>query len=127
MNLKRAVQFCATSRSLLVAIPLSILATTAFGWNVWHHRLAHQQIARAKAAERQREAAVALAREQADRAVLRRRAKEARSDARIQELYNEINHLTQASERYVLHDQAAPTASISARGHDKTADSDQEN
>ncbi len=127
MNLKRAVQVCATSRSLLVAISLSILALATIGWNVWHHRVEQQRIARAKTAEREREAAVASAREQADRAERRRRAREARSDARIQELYNEINQLTQASERYVLSNQAAATDSISTKAQGKTTESNHVN
>lgn len=127
MNLKRAVQVCATSRSLLVAISLSILALATVGWNVWHHQVEQQRIAQAKAAEREREAAVASARETADRAEFKRRAREARSDARVQELYNEINQLTEASERYVLPDQAAKPDSTSAKVPDKTAQRDFEN
>jgi hypothetical protein len=120
MDLKRAQQFCVASRSLLSMIPLSILLLATFGWSVWHYRLDQERRAQAKATERASKAAAASAREQVARAEFRRRATDARSDTRVQQLYDEINQLTRLSERVLLDDQVARTAPATPSGQDKT-------
>ena len=110
MEPKRAGQFHAANRSLLLVIPLSILLLISVSWNVWHHRFDQDRLARAQAAECAGKAAAAFAREEANRAVLKRRAKYEQSEARIRQLYDEINHLTRVSERGLLPDQAVRKA-----------------
>ena len=106
MDLKKAWQLYAVTRPLPIVISLTILVLVSIGWNLRNYRLEQNRDAQTKRTERNRQAAVALAKEDAERAELKRRAKYAQSDARIQRLYNEINHLTQVSERFSLSDQA---------------------
>jgi hypothetical protein len=114
MDLKRAWSLCAASRSLRFLIAVSVLLLISASWNLWHYRLDQDRRARAKAAERASEAAVALAREQAELAESNRRAKDAKSDARVQQLYDEINQLTRLSERTLLPDQILPATTPAA-------------
>ena len=78
MDLKRARQLCATNRSMLVVIPLSILLLASLGWNAWHYRLDEDRRAQAKHAERTKKAAAAFAKEEAERAQLKRKRSEER-------------------------------------------------
>jgi hypothetical protein len=121
MVLNRARQLCALNRSLFLVIPLSILLLASFGWNVWRYQLDQDQRAQAKHAERTKKAAAALANEEAERAQLRRKARYAQSDARIQQLYNEINHLTEVSEKTLLPNPAIGNAPDRSASQDKTA------
>ena len=107
MDRNRAPRLCAANRSLLALIPVSILLVISLGWNIWHHRLDHEERTRASEREHAEKAVAALAREEADLAKLKRRKKAAKSDARIQELYKEIDHLTRVSEKVILPHQAA--------------------
>jgi hypothetical protein len=115
MDLKRAWSLCAASRSLRFLIALSVLLLVSVGWNFWHYQLEQERRARVEEAKRASETAAALAREQAELAESNKRARDSRSDARVQELYDEINQLTRLSERILLPDQisraTAPTAS----------------
>ena len=81
MDLKRAWTLFAASRSLRFLIPMSVLLMASIGWNVWHYRLDRERLAQAKEAERASKAAAALAREQAELAASKRRARDAKSDA----------------------------------------------
>jgi hypothetical protein len=107
MGLERAWRLCASSRSLRFLIPASFLLLAFASWNVWHYRLERSQLAQAKQAERASKAAAASASEEALRAESTRRANDARSGDRIQELYDEINQLTHLSERVLLPNEAA--------------------
>ncbi len=109
MDLKRAWTLCAASRSLRFLIPISILLLASVGWNVRYYQLDRERRAQAKEVERVTKAAAALAREQADLAQSQRRKRDAKSDARLQELYDEINQLTRLSERVLLPDQVPRT------------------
>jgi hypothetical protein len=120
MDLKRARQICAVNRSLLVVIPLSILLLASLGWNVWRYRLDEERRAEAKQAEHAKKAATALAKEEAERAQLKRKARYAQSDARIQQLYDEINHLTEVSEKTLLPNRVLRNASGEIASPDKT-------
>jgi hypothetical protein len=123
MDLKRAQKFCVASRSLLYMIPLSILLLASFSWSVWQYRLDQERRAQAKVVERASMATAASAREQAVRAEFSRRATDARSDTRVQQLYDEINQLTRLSERVLLDDQVARSAPAIPSGRDKPVSS----
>ena len=110
MVLNRARQLCALNRSLFLVIPLSILLLASFGWNIWRYRLDQDRHAQVKHAERTKKAAAALVKEEAEATQLRRKARYAQSDARIQQLYNEINHLTEVSEKTLLPNRAIGNA-----------------
>jgi hypothetical protein len=120
MDLKRAWSLFAASRSLRFLIPMSVLLLVSIGWNVWHYRLDQERRVQAKEAERASKAAAMLVREQAELAESRRRARDAKSDARVQELYDEINQLTRLSERVLLPDRvtrATPSGASSSQDH----------
>jgi hypothetical protein len=116
MDLKRAWSLCATSRSLQLLLGLSVLLLVSAGWNFWHYRLDQDRRARAQEVERASTAAAALAREEAELVESNRRARDAKSDARVQELYDEINQLTKLSERVLLPDQISRASTATATG-----------
>ena len=123
MNLKRARQLLVVNRSSLLVIALLILLLASDGWNIWHDRHEQERLAQVKEVERASIAAAALAREHAERAENRRLAIDARSDTRVQQLYDEINQLTRLSERVLLPDQVnRPSSTLTSR-QEKTAGS----
>ncbi len=122
MDLKKAWQLCAVTRSLPIVIALTILVLVLIGWNLRNYRLKQDRDVQTERTERDRKAAVALAKEEAERAELKRRARYAQSDARIQRLYNEINHLTQVSEHVLLSDQAAHDMPLGTNRRDEIKD-----
>ncbi len=105
MDLKRAWALCAASRSLRFLIGVSVLLLISAGWNFWHYRLDQEQRARVEEAQRASATAAALAREETELAESNRRARDAKADSRVQQLYDEINQLTKLSERILLPDQ----------------------
>ena len=123
MDGRRAWKFVAANRSLMIVIPMSALLLASLSWNVWQHRLDRDRREQAKAKERSATAAVALAREYADRAQLKRQARDAESDARLQQLYQEINNLTRVSERILLPNEPSGRAPATTDGPEKAADS----
>ncbi len=112
----------AANRLLLIVIPLSALLAVSVGWNVQHHRTDRDRSARAKAQDRASRAADALAKEYADRAKLKRQARETQSNARIQQLQQEIDNLTRVTERILLPEKAMPNASATTDGSEPAAD-----
>jgi hypothetical protein len=120
MNLKRAQRLFATSRPLPFVIPLLLLLLASLGWNLWHYQFDQERRARANAAEQASIATTALARKKVERAEFSRRAKDARSDARVQQLYDEINQLSRLSEQVLLPDQVDPTTSVTTSAQHKT-------
>jgi hypothetical protein len=122
MDARRAWKFVAANRSFMIAIPISAMLLASLSWNVWQYRLDRDRREKAKAKERSANAAVALAREYADRAKLIKQARDAESDARIQQLYQEINNLTRVSERILLPNETTGRAPATTGGPEKTAD-----
>jgi sensor histidine kinase regulating citrate/malate metabolism len=98
MDVERAPRSRAVNRSLLIAAPLSALLVASLGWNVWYFRLEQKRRMQAQAEERASKAAVALANEKAEQARVKRQLRDAKSAGRIQQLYEEINHLTRVGE-----------------------------
>jgi hypothetical protein len=98
MDVKRAPRFRAVNRSLLITAPLSALLVASVGWNVWYYRLEQKRRVQALAEERASKAAVALAKEEAEQARLKRQSRDAKSAGRIQQLYEEINQLSRVGE-----------------------------
>jgi sensor c-di-GMP phosphodiesterase-like protein len=86
------------TRSLLVIIPLVALLVVSGIWNVRQYQVVKQERLRAAALEREEAVRVAA---EADRAEARRKknAEWAASDARMQQLYREINSLSRINEQ----------------------------
>lgn len=110
MDAGRAWKFVAANRSLMIVIPISALLLASVSWNVRQYRLDQDRRVQATTKEHSARAAVALANEYADRAKLKRRARDAESNARIQELQQEIGDLTRVSERILLPDKTTKNA-----------------
>ena len=101
MDVERAPKFRALNRSLLIAALLSALLAASVGWNVWYYRLEQKRRTQAQAEERASKSAVSLANEKAAQARLKRRSRDAKSVDRIQQLYEEIDHLTRVGEESI--------------------------
>jgi hypothetical protein len=122
MDAGRAWKFVAANRSLLIVIPISALLLVSVSWNVRQYRLDQDRRGQATAKQHSARAAVALANEYADRAKLKRRARDAESNARIQELQQEIGDLTRVSERILLPDKTTKNAPATTEDAEKSAD-----
>jgi hypothetical protein len=124
MDLKRAWTLCAANRSLRFLIPMAVLLLISVGWNIWNYQLHRKQHADAVHADAAKEEhaskiASALTTDQTKLAESKRRARDAKTDTRVQQLYDEINQLTKLSEQVLLHDQAnrASAAAKSSEDH----------
>jgi hypothetical protein len=106
MDLKRAWTLCAANRSLRFLIPMAILLLISLGWNIWNYQLHRKQHADAVQEQTASKIATTLTVKQPEQADSTRRARNAKTDARVEQLYDEINQLTKLSEQVLLHDQA---------------------
>jgi hypothetical protein len=98
MDVPRAGRFRVVVRSLVPIFPLLVLLVVSVIWNVWQYRLIEH--ARQRVLTTEREKAQQVATEAAR--IQARRAKEtenAASKERMQQLYHEIDNLSQMSER----------------------------
>jgi hypothetical protein len=96
------------NRSLILVIPLGGLLLASGIWNVRQYRLVERQ--RMKEAAMAEEARVAAIRAEAvDKQVkLAKKAADTEADARVSQLYQEINALTRMSEQLMLRDPSLP-------------------
>jgi hypothetical protein len=120
MDLRRAWLLFAASRSLQFLVPMSVLLLASIGWNIWHYGLDRERRAQAKEVEGASKAVAALAREQAELAESKRRVWDAKTDTRVQQLYDEINQLSKLSDRVLLRDQrirATPPPEDNSKDH----------
>ena len=122
MVAERAWAFASANRSLMIVIPISALLLASVSWNIWQYRLDRDRRAQTKAKERSTKAAVALSQEYANREKLKRQARDAESNARIQQLYQEIHNLTRVSEGIMYPDETRKSARVRKRGVEKTAE-----
>ena len=76
-------------------------------WNFWQYHRLEQERLQTVTAEREARAEAAQARAEAEQALLKKRAA-ALADARVDQLYQEINNLTRISEQVMLRDQKSP-------------------
>jgi hypothetical protein len=116
MDVERVPRFHVVNRSLLIAAPLSALLVASVGWNVWYYRLEQKRRVQARAEERASKAATALANEKAEQARLKRQLRDAKSANRIQQLYEEINHLTRVGEESLPLGKSTRSANATAEG-----------
>jgi uncharacterized membrane protein (DUF106 family) len=95
MNVAGAWKFHVSSRLRALIIPLVILLMASVFWNLYQHRVIEQD----RTATQQKE--IAAVQKEAERAEARRKknAEWAASDARVQQLYREINNLSEINER----------------------------
>jgi hypothetical protein len=87
-----------SKRLRMLIIPLCALLLGSLSWNVWQYRLATEQRLQAVAAE---QAAVTKANQTKLDAEQRKlkKARDAKSGERVQQLYREIDNLTRINER----------------------------
>jgi len=104
MEVEGARKFGVSNRSLMLVIPLCGLVLTSGIWNVRQYRFAEQQRLKAVAAVRETRVEAARAEVEAERAKLEKKAADAKEDARVDQLYREINNLTRLSEQILLRD-----------------------
>jgi hypothetical protein len=119
MDVGTAPTFCAAHRSLLLVAPLSALLVASVGWNVWYYRLAQKRRVPAMAKERALKVAVTPGTEEVKQAKLKRQSRDAKSAGQIQQLYEEINHLTRVSEESCASGSIARSTNIATDGHAK--------
>lgn len=89
------------NRSWVLTIALCALLLGSLSWNVWQYRVVGEQRRQAVAAERTAIAKADEAKQEAEQTKLRK-AKAAKTEERVQELYREINGLTQVNEHILL-------------------------
>ena len=113
----RCAQRGAASRFL---IPISILLVISVGWNVWTYQLDRKRHAEIGKVEYTSKNTAVLAAKEAELTESKRQARDAKTDARVQQLYDEINQLTKLSERVLLPEQAiraTPPAADDSKDH----------
>ncbi len=98
MDVGGARKFHVSGQSLTVIIPLVTLLVASGIWNIRQYKSIEQQRLRLTAFEREEAARAAAAAERAE-AQVKKKAQRLVSDARMEQLYREINSLSQASER----------------------------
>jgi F0F1-type ATP synthase membrane subunit b/b' len=98
MDVRGARKFRLASRYLVLIIPLLVVLVVSIIWNVRQYRLIEYERQRSLATEREKAErdATELARTQARR---EKKAEEAAANQRMQELYREIDNLSQISDR----------------------------
>jgi hypothetical protein len=119
MNVRTAPKFRAAHQSLLLVGPLSALLVVSVGWNIWYHYLEQKRRMQALAEERALKAVVALTKEEAKQAKLKMQLRDAKSAGRIQQLYEEINHLTRVSEESLAPGKIARSINVTPDGQAK--------
>jgi hypothetical protein len=98
MDVLRARRFRAVGRSLVLIFPLLILLVVSGTWNVWQYR--HMEYVRQRMLVTEREKAKETISEEARIQAGRAKAAEnAAANARMQQLYREIDNLSQMNER----------------------------
>jgi nitric oxide reductase activation protein len=119
MEAEAGVKFGVPNRSLILIMALcTLLLASVFG-NIRQYYLAEQQYRRTATREQEAKAKTAQAEAEAERAKLRRQAAIASSE-RIDQLYREINNLTQMSEQVMLGRRSVRAASAQTGNIDKT-------
>jgi hypothetical protein len=112
-------KFRVSTRSLMVIIPAVTLLAASLTWNVRQYVLIEQLRLRELAAKREETARAAAEARQAE-ARLKKNAEWAASDARVQQLYREIDGLSQISERVFAEPTRRRRNSGDAVGHVET-------
>ena len=99
MDVPTARRFRVTGRSLVLSFPLLILLVVSVTWNVWQYRQMEYLHGRMRVTEREKtkETTSEEARTQAHRA--REAENAAARNERMQQLYREIDNLSQMNER----------------------------
>jgi hypothetical protein len=106
MHVAEAWKREASKRSLIVVVPLCVLLLASVIWNVRLYRLSEQHRLQVLAMKQQASAKAAKAVAEAERAKREKQAAAA-SNARVDQLYQEISNLTRMSEHVMLQSQIA--------------------
>jgi hypothetical protein len=116
MDALRARRFPVTSRSLMLIIPILILLVLSVIWNVWQYRLVKQAQQLALATERAKAQQVATEAAHIE-ARRKKKAEDAAALQRTQQLYREIENLSQLSDQLY----AQPVQQLTPPSSDKAA------
>jgi hypothetical protein len=110
MDIVKARTFCVSSRPWVLVILVCTLLLASTIWNVRQHKLLQNYRSRA-VAEEQKQALVAEAEVQHAQATREKKAAQSAADARVQQLYREIDNLSRINEQILtqpLRQQRAP-------------------
>jgi hypothetical protein len=102
MDVGSAWKLGASNRALWLVIPLCAVLLASATWNVRQYRTLQERRLQTEAADRAARAAAEQAEAEAKRAQTEKKAERAAADARVQQLYEEINNLTRMSEQVML-------------------------
>ena len=102
MDVRRAWKLGGANRAWMGFAAMGVLLLASVTWNVCLYRSFAQLRAQGQGAAQVKGAAAASADMETESARLRRKAKEAENSRRIQQLYEEINHLTRVSEQVLV-------------------------
>jgi hypothetical protein len=100
-------------------VVLSALLILSIGWNAWNLLRARNRRAEALAEAQAAQAKFAFANAEAAR--IQRREREAHTAARVQQLYDEINNLTQVGEKLSVPSEKTKGPAPPGSSEDKTA------
>jgi hypothetical protein len=98
MNVGGARKFRISTRSLMLIVGLFAFLMASLFWNIRQYRLIEQERQQALAAEREKAARVKAEEAEQNQARIKKNADWASSDARVQQLYREIDSLTRVNE-----------------------------
>jgi hypothetical protein len=120
MDALRARRLPVTSRSLMLIIPILILLVLSVIWNVWQYRLVKQarQLALATEREKAQQVATEAAHIEARR---KKKAEDAAALQRTQQLYREIENLSQLSDQLSDQLHAQPVQQLTPPSSDEAA------
>jgi hypothetical protein len=107
MAIRTAWKLSVANRSLMLIIPLCVFALVSAIWNVRQYQFAERQRLRAIMVAQRAKVEAARVDAEAERGRLDRQAASARANARVDQLYQEINNLTRVSEQILLRDTPA--------------------
>ena len=97
MSIAGARKFRVSTRSLAMVIALAALLSASVFWNLRQYQLMEQK----RVADQREEAARVKEETERTTARMKKKAEWAASDARVQQLYQEITNLSQINERLV--------------------------
>jgi len=101
MDAAKGQNTCGKSRSRMLLIPLCALLAGSLSGNIWQYRVAAEKRLQAEKAEQTAIAKASEARREAEQKKLKR-AGDAKTDERVQQLYREIDTLTRLNEQFAL-------------------------
>ena len=112
MSIAGTRKFHVSRRSLVMIIALAALLSASVFWNLRQHQLIEQK----RLADQREEAARVKEETERTTARMKKKAEWAASDARVQQLYQEISNLSQINERLVSEPPRSASSKIDNAG-----------